>query len=398
MGNKILSIVGIILSIGGPIVIILAGIINWINDAKASKIQRKKNKEWMAEHNYTTRKLCTSCPYCRYSYYHPFYTRKYRNVLVSKSPRYCSKLHLKLNGDSMSRCIAKDASQAMWEKTSEDYFADLNRKWTPFEGILAVLMTANLIIFVFKILHFSVALKISVMCLTGSLILLLVVQFLSAFDVVENLKGKQAGYIAGTITFMLVPSILIGIFKYNVDRYLDVTADNAFISTLMLAQSPFFETSIILLIIESILIIASIVIAIIGYRQDEHLREQIIEERKQQKKKEVEAKLAQRTNILNKLVGDNHLSFLHLPDDVFFFEDGTPIKGDITALAPYGDYTVYTTKSGQCFHSVYNCSGATIPKHLLYINRTHCACRKCSYFLNLETPEWFLIYTKNRKQ
>lgn len=361
MGTIILNIVGIILATGVPVLIIISGIINWINEAKNAKEQHEKNKEWMAEHNCTTKLLCTSCPYCRYSYYHSFYTHKYRNVLVSKSPRYCSKLHLKLNGDSMSRCIIKEASQAMWEKPPENYYIDLNKKWSPFECILALLMTANLIVFVFKMLPFAVALKIAVICLTGLFLLLLVIEFLSAFDVIDNLKGRRTGYIAGSIIFMLFPSILIGISTYNIARYLDSTTDSSFVSTLLFAESPFYAVAFVILITESFLFIASIVIAIIGHRQDEYLREQIIEERKQKKKQEDEEKLIQRTNMLNEFVGEHHSLFLHLPDDVFFSDDGTPIKGEITPLTPYGDYTVYTTKSGRCFHSIYNCSVQQFP-------------------------------------
>lgn len=123
--------------------------------------------------------------------------------------------------------------------------------------------------------------------------------------------------------------------------------------------------------------IASIIIAITGHQKEERLREEIISERKHQKQRELEEKLALREKILNKIIGKEHSSLLFLPDDVFFTEDGVSVKGDPFEIAVYGEFTVYTTHSGRSVHSVYGCSGATISKHLLFVNRSYSIFQKC---------------------
>lgn len=398
MGNKLLSAVGIVLACGVPIMIIIGGIIDWIIGLRASIEQNKKNQEWMKEHNRTTRMSCIFCPYCRYSYHHAFYTPQFRNVLVSKVPKYCSKLKVKLNGDSMLRCVAKDASQAMWEKSPENYYIDLNKKWTAFDVILVLLMAANLIVFVWKAIPISIGLKIALMCIAGSLLLLLVVSFVSAFDVIHTQKRKQLGFIGGSIVFMLLPSTLICISIYNTNHYPIAGDTVTFWTTLLYHQSPFYGLSIVILIAECCLLIVSIIIAITGHQKEEKLREEIIKERKLQKQRELEEKLDQREKILNKIIGEGHSSFLHLPDDVFFTDDGVPIKGDTSEITPYGEFTVYTTHSGRSIHSVHGCSGATIPKHLLFVSRSYSICQKCGNYSKTQIPDWFWVYMNNKKQ
>ena len=64
MGNKLLSIAGIILAFGVPVMLVIGGIIDWIKGLSATIEQNKKNQEWMKEHNRSTSMSCTSCLYC----------------------------------------------------------------------------------------------------------------------------------------------------------------------------------------------------------------------------------------------------------------------------------------------------------------------------------------------
>ena len=50
MGNKLLSIAGIILAFGVPVMLVIGGIIDWIKGLSATIEQNKKNQEWMKEH------------------------------------------------------------------------------------------------------------------------------------------------------------------------------------------------------------------------------------------------------------------------------------------------------------------------------------------------------------
>ena len=78
--------------------------------------QNKKNRQWRKQNPGKIKKLCIHCKYCKWTYYHPFSkSGPYRNVAVSKEPRYCTYLKQHLSG-SGSRCQIKDFERAFWEE------------------------------------------------------------------------------------------------------------------------------------------------------------------------------------------------------------------------------------------------------------------------------------------
>ena len=98
---------GIALCFSPPLCILISGII----DAIKLDIE---NSKWQKEHGKKLRRLCLHCEYCKTRLYRPFYNSY---ELASFLPSYCRKLRRSLPSNSQQRCVAKYASQAMYDES-----------------------------------------------------------------------------------------------------------------------------------------------------------------------------------------------------------------------------------------------------------------------------------------
>ena len=86
-----------------------------------------------------------------------------------------------------------------------------------------------------------------------------------------------------------------------------------------------------------------------------------------------------------------------IPADVTVQASFTPIKGKKSASHPFGEYTVYISKSGTKYHYKKNCCNASSPAHIFDVCYSHSPCsicvppnRKIS-----EVPVWYKSITKS---
>lgn len=75
---------------------------------------------------------------------------------------------------------------------------------------------------------------------------------------------------------------------------------------------------------------------------------------------------------------------IEIPDHVWLDENDTPIRGHVNSQKPFGDYTVYISYSGSCYHSRCGCSGATTLAHGLDVADHLRPCSRCMpYIFNI---------------
>ena len=77
----------------------------------------KEFKQWKKEHPNAIKKQCLDCKYCRWFWARTFYSEKYRNCLVVKTPKYCKKAKKHLSYNPSLRCVIKNYKYAEWEET-----------------------------------------------------------------------------------------------------------------------------------------------------------------------------------------------------------------------------------------------------------------------------------------
>ena len=96
---------------------------------------------------------------------------------------------------------------------------------------------------------------------------------------------------------------------------------------------------------------------------------------------------------------DKKLYKITIPNDVYFVEGDIPVKGVVTSYKPYGDYTVFVTRSSTIYHDLKNCSGSfgMEPMHLFDAMSIKRSCRRCGKPHGDVPPEWYmqLIALKN---
>lgn len=80
-----------------------------------------------------------------------------------------------------------------------------------------------------------------------------------------------------------------------------------------------------------------------------------------------------------------------IPDDVVIGAVFFPIKGKKTPDHPYGDYTVYTSRSGKKYHCRCGCCGADSPAHVFDVVPEYTPCSNCvpDYRRITEAPDWY---------
>lgn len=99
------------------------------------------------------------------------------------------------------------------------------------------------------------------------------------------------------------------------------------------------------------------------------------------------------TAVIDTVLGKSN-SNKSIPSDVDLQLSFVPIKGNATELYPFGDYTVFVTNGGRCYHSKYNCSGAKISKHCFSIPKDFSPCRNCIHDSNsYQIPDWYISLT-----
>ena len=88
----------------------------------------------------------------------------------------------------------------------------------------------------------------------------------------------------------------------------------------------------------------------------------------------------------------NITSFPSIPDDVVIDAVFFPIKGKRTKDKPFGDYTVFLSKSGKKYHARCGCCGAYTPSHVFDVVPELSPCSNCvPYFSRItEVPDWYL--------
>jgi len=132
-------------------------------------------------------------------------------------------------------------------------------------------------------------------------------------------------------------------------------------------------------------------------RQEKERLEQI------RQKKELAAALAKkieeekrlekerREDSIKKVLGNDNEIIVKIPEDVYFAIDGRPIKGKTTKAKPFGEYSVYITQNGRCYHeSARCCRGDVKVVHVFEIQDKYSPCSKCVDHLGIcVTPEWY---------
>ena len=79
-----------------------------------------------------------------------------------------------------------------------------------------------------------------------------------------------------------------------------------------------------------------------------------------------------------------------VPEDVYFVNGSVPVKGIISEYRPFGDYTVYISKRGKCYHADRYCgSGLLDAAHLFDVTNKKSPCQKCVFGQNVTVPEWY---------
>lgn len=85
-----------------------------------------------------------------------------------------------------------------------------------------------------------------------------------------------------------------------------------------------------------------------------------------------------------------------LPDGVFVGASGKLVCGYVCNSRPYGDFTVYVSNYGSCFHSTSFCSHTTLrPAHIMDVISTKRPCTICcGHDLERSKPEWYINFVR----
>ena len=88
---------------------------------------------------------------------------------------------------------------------------------------------------------------------------------------------------------------------------------------------------------------------------------------------------------------DSRLYKIEIPKDVYFIDKDIPVKGIVTSYSPFGDFTVFTTKASQIYHSNKYCGGSLgmDPVHLFDVMSHKRSCFKCGKSYGTNPPDWY---------
>ena len=98
-------------------------------------------------------------------------------------------------------------------------------------------------------------------------------------------------------------------------------------------------------------------------------------------------------------IDPNSSDHVTLPDGVKLELKCTPVKGNVSASRPFGDFTAYISASGKRYHYKKECSGANTIIHVLDRPNGLSPCSVCASNDTYSTiPDWYLMLTgKERK-
>lgn len=88
---------------------------------------------------------------------------------------------------------------------------------------------------------------------------------------------------------------------------------------------------------------------------------------------------------------DRCLYKIEIPKDVYFIDKNIPVKGIVTSYDPFGDFTVFTTKTSPIYHANKYCGGSLgmEPVHLYDVMSHKRSCFKCGKSYGSIPPEWY---------
>lgn len=88
---------------------------------------------------------------------------------------------------------------------------------------------------------------------------------------------------------------------------------------------------------------------------------------------------------------DSRLYKIEIPKEVYFVDKNIPVKGIVTSYDPFGDFTVFTTKTSPIYHSNKYCGGSLgmDPVHLFDVMSHKRSCFKCGKSYGTTPPEWY---------
>ena len=79
-----------------------------------------------------------------------------------------------------------------------------------------------------------------------------------------------------------------------------------------------------------------------------------------------------------------------IPDDIYFVNYYMPVKGSISESKPYGDFTVYISANGSCYHSNKYCSSTfNSAAHIYDVAGKYRPCPKCALKILHNPPKWY---------
>ena len=144
--------------------------------------------------------------------------------------------------------------------------------------------------------------------------------------------------------------------------------------------------------------------AVIKQKRDEEQRVMSLKEahryevRKLQRKLSTVSKVALRSISLDSQISVKNCiqkydtdKTIDIPKDVYFLPGFRPVNGKVTLERIYGDYTVFVSKHGQCYHSDPYCSGMELrPAHVFDVFNKKRRCEKCFLAPSPNIPQWYI--------
>jgi len=88
---------------------------------------------------------------------------------------------------------------------------------------------------------------------------------------------------------------------------------------------------------------------------------------------------------------------VELPEDIYFTDDFTPIKGVASLDYPFGDFTVFISRTGSCYHASRWCNGADYCEHAYEAVHSKKPCTRCKP-PQFHIPMWYLKVSEIRKR
>lgn len=115
-------------------------------------------------------------------------------------------------------------------------------------------------------------------------------------------------------------------------------------------------------------------------------------ERHEEEKRKIKEDMRQSQNMaILKRISPGTEEYVKLPAGVQLDLKCIPVKGFVTEARPFGDYTVYVSANGSCYHRKESCCKGARPVHLFSLPGKIEACKTCTRNWPHESivPEWY---------